>query len=634
MQLVYFWIEKYKTLENQGVNFNSGFYFEMRKYNDKYILERKVEKEKEIPNNFFGKNIENISCIIGINGSGKTTLIESIILQKYALGNNSIKYLSIFEEKNKLYVYKNMEIDKIDIQISGINKLPEKILIEDIKYIYFNNDMQIKNFNSKNIFDISSCSKLSNTLIEKKAKQSEIVVTTGRELLLKFDNKIFEQLVSLIVENKKLIERLPVKELKNKIEDIIKNGRIYIHLKDNIYEIQNEEIYEKLYSLIGNISDNLIDNFIDRSWKYLCNLIEKDINLKHMDISKFLKRNESEDIFEWFLKNLKILDEKINMYSEKNKSSMNKIKFFKTLNSDIMMNSYFKEVVNILRQNEYQKTKDYFTVKFNSSDLEKIKDGYKWNEIFYMKLNRGFSSGELAYLNLLKNIIDLKNQITLNGKPKNIIFFIEELESFMHPEWQRQVVNLMKFLSESVSWMKNIKIQYIFASHTPFIIGDIPTRNISYFSEEILENNEQLDESKDTLILKKLKLKRNESKTFGGNIYNLLKNQFLMESCFGEFSKEKIKKIIELLSKDENGNYKEREIEENKQEIEFIIDSIGEDLIRNKLKKMYDDYKNSKIKDKTYNDLEFEKYLKERGITKKDIIKILEEKRNDKNSNI
>ena len=49
---------------------------------------------------------------------------------------------------------------------------------------------------------------------------------------------------------------------------------------------------------------------------------------------------------------------------------------------------------------------------------------------------------------------------------------------------------------------------------------------------------------------------------------------------------------------------------------------------------MYDDYKNFKIKDKTYNDLEFEKYLKEMGITKKDIIKILEEKKNDKNSNI
>lgn len=638
MQLVYFWIEKYGILENQGINFNSGFHFEMRKDNNKYILERKEEKEKKIPNNFFGKNIENISCIIGINGSGKTTLFTSIILQKYTLGNNRVsRYLSIFEEDNKLYVYKNTVEKEVSIQIPGINYSFENIFIEDIKYVYFNNDIQVKDFNTKNVFNISLCSKLSNTVIEKEVKQSKVVVTTGREFLFKYNNEIFEQLVSLIFENKELLEKLPVKELKNKIEDIIKNGKIYIYLKDNIYKIQNEKIYEKLYSLIGNISDNLIDNFIDKSWKYLCSLIEKDIDSKHMDMSNFLKRDENEDISEWFLENLKILDEKINIYGKRNQSSMDEIKFFKTLNSDIMMDSYFKEVINILRQNEYQKTKDYFTVKFNSNDLKKIKDGYKWNEIFSMNLNRRFSSGELAYLNLLKNIIDLKNQIILNGEPKNIIFFIEELESFMHPEWQRQVVNLMKFLSENISWMENIKTQYIFASHTPFIIGDIPIGNISYFSEEILEDNEQLDVSDDVLTLKKLKLKRNESKTFGGNIYNLLKNQFLMESCFGEFSKEKIKKVVNLLSKDENNNYKEIEIEKNKEEIEFLIDSIGEDLIRNKLKKMYTEYTNEKKKKEKNSDLkdskknnQLEKYLKQEGLSEENVIEILKGYKNDK----
>ena len=122
MQLVYFWIEEYGILKEQGVNFNSGFYFEMKKDNNKYILERKKEKEKKIPNNFFGKNIENISCIIGKNGSGKTTLFESIILQKYTLGNNRIsRYLSIFEEDNKLYIVIKKRANYLLFKISLIN---------------------------------------------------------------------------------------------------------------------------------------------------------------------------------------------------------------------------------------------------------------------------------------------------------------------------------------------------------------------------------------------------------------------------------------------------------------------------------------------------------------------------------
>ncbi|MGL4763953.1 MAG: AAA family ATPase [Aeromonas sp.] len=616
MQLVYFWVEKYGVLENQGINFNSGFYFEMRKDDNKYILERKEEKEREIPNNFFGKNIENISCIIGINGSGKTTLFRSIMLQKYTLGNNHIaRYLSIFKEDNKLYIYKNLSEEEVSIQIPEINRLSDKIFIENIKYVYFNNDMQVNIFNAKNIFDISPYSKLSKTLIEKEVKQSKVAVTTGREFLFKYDNEIFEQLVSLIFENKKLLEKLPVKELKNKIEDIIKNGKIYIYLKDNIYKIQNEKIYKKLYSLIGNISDNLIDNFIDKSWKYLCNLIEKDIDSKHMDMSNFFKRDENEDISEWFLENLKILDEKINIYSKRNQFSIDNSKFIETLNSDIAMNLYFKEVLNILRQNEYQKTNDYFTIKFNSSDLEKIKDGYKWNEIFSMNLNRGFSSGELAYLNLLKDIIDLKNQITLNGKPKNIIFFIEELESFMHPEWQRQVVNLMKFLSENISWMKNIKIQYIFTSHTPFLIGDIPGRNINYFQDE--------------------KILRNEHETFGGNIYDILEKNFLMRSYYGEFSIRKIENFIEILSKDENGKYDDERIEKNKDELLFIIDNFGEELLKSNLEKIYLDYleyKNKEIDLKKLIQIQkIKNDIKKLNLSEEDIFWLVKGDNSDKN---
>lgn len=58
MQLVYFWIEKNGVLENQGINFNSGFYFKMKKDDDIYVLERKREKEKKFLKAFLEKKLK------------------------------------------------------------------------------------------------------------------------------------------------------------------------------------------------------------------------------------------------------------------------------------------------------------------------------------------------------------------------------------------------------------------------------------------------------------------------------------------------------------------------------------------------------------------------------------------------
>ncbi|MGL5902147.1 MAG: NB-ARC domain-containing protein, partial [Cetobacterium sp.] len=134
MQLVYFWIEKYGVLENQEINFNSGFHFEMRKDNNEYILERKKEKEKKIPKNFFEEKLENISCIVGKNGCGKTTLIDAIIKQKHFKERIGFpRYIIIFEEDNELFIAKNFVEVKIEFEIK---KLENKIL-NKFKYIYF-----------------------------------------------------------------------------------------------------------------------------------------------------------------------------------------------------------------------------------------------------------------------------------------------------------------------------------------------------------------------------------------------------------------------------------------------------------------------------------------------------------------
>lgn len=606
LQLVYFWVEEYGILKEQGVNLNSGFYFKMIKDDKGYILERKEEKEKKITKFFFGEGIKNISCIVGENGSGKTTLINAMFQQKHSKNKNSFfKYISVFEKNDKLFVYKSFN----EVKISFENEELKNNEFDNFEYIYFNSEIFSTIFlGITNLKDISRGSEIYKTSLISNRK-SRIY---GDEILSEAKRKNKIKIVMFLLENKSIIENIPYKNLKEKFEYEFRTKKLYLKLKK-----QNREVY-KYFSLIEleeNIeifNDTSIEklfqkNLIKNLWTYVCEKLAKNENL----IVK-LKQRKEKNLENWFIENLEIIkQEEWKKISEKGEGFYEETFMNKDEISEIL------EILKLLEKKTNQitilsETELEISIEESKELLEILlrRNRQVMKEIFEYNLRIGFSSGENLFLTFLMEIIN-SNKVE---NSKDIIFFLEELESFMHPEWQRKLIHLLNNLKKLVPWMKNKNIQFILTSHTPFLIGDIPGGNISYFKEG--------------------KIMRNEYETFGGNIYNILKEQFLMESCFGEFSKEKIKEVVSLLSKDENNNYKEIEIENNKEEIEFVIDLIGENLVKNRLKKMYDDYKNFKIKDKTYNDLEFEKYLKEMGITKKDIIKILEEKKNDKNSNI
>ncbi|MDQ7003643.1 MAG: hypothetical protein Q9N67_03690 [Ghiorsea sp.] len=72
MELVYFWIEKYKNIEKQGFNFSPRF--ECAYDDEKNTL---VINEHENHESIFPDNI-NVTAIVGENGSGKSSILEKI----------------------------------------------------------------------------------------------------------------------------------------------------------------------------------------------------------------------------------------------------------------------------------------------------------------------------------------------------------------------------------------------------------------------------------------------------------------------------------------------------------------------------------------------------------------------------
>ena len=75
---------------------------------------------------------------------------------------------------------------------------------------------------------------------------------------------------------------------------------------------------------------------------------------------------------------------------------------------------------------------------------------------------------------------------------------------------------------------ENEKYHLIFATHSPFIISDLPKENIIF-----LEKGKQVYPFEDG------------KQTFGANIHTLLSHGFFMkDGLMGEFAKDKIKSII------------------------------------------------------------------------------------------
>lgn len=107
----------------------------------------------------------------------------------------------------------------------------------------------------------------------------------------------------------------------------------------------------------------------------------------------------------------------------------------------------------------------------------------------------------------------------------------DEVELYYHPDMQRkfvyQLLNGLKQLR-----LKNIRsLQFVIVTHSPFILSDVPKDNV--------------------LFLKKdgHAAKVDDMKTFGANIYSILKHSFFLEDgAIGEFSQYIIDDIINRIN--------------------------------------------------------------------------------------
>lgn len=107
MELIYLYIEKYRTFEKAEFNFSSRVHLHYDQKNKK-LKDRQIETA--LPIDFWGGNIKDLMMIVGNNGAGKTSLMQYIlcIFENLIRKNNEpdcgYGILALREEK-KIYYY-------------------------------------------------------------------------------------------------------------------------------------------------------------------------------------------------------------------------------------------------------------------------------------------------------------------------------------------------------------------------------------------------------------------------------------------------------------------------------------------------------------------------------------------------
>lgn len=595
MELVYLWVEKHKNIYKQGFNFSSKFECTFKpSYDDNGHLDNNcillIKKSKEnigiFPNNI------NITAIVGENGTGKSGLLE-ILSNKYSLVDYKSLFFIFFDSEKKLLQLCGAKKDyKGYIELSELKQEEEnefKILVEDkipllnnTKTIYFSNLLNEYNLETSLFFDdkhFASTLDISTTHLLNKIKPIEVNYkainynsSTGFDKIYRSYRIQQIQMALIAIQNGlvlsfKLPKKLFIKniDIKNLFKKILENSNFEQLNKviEIISDANSEDTIFKNYVKMNLIISLLLEN------KNSNNPIREEISTIVLNLKKGYGLDE---LYE------KVKQELIN---KTYKFSSDNTEFNATYIDDFFVNSdkLLEQIDNFssVNNNAYEVELDINNTDF--SFLETYEKLIQQSEYFWDINWRGLSSGEEAFLYQFSRFYFLKgnykdnpsmNLKVDNREAKNLIWLIDEGELTLHPQWQKQYINyLIQFFSKNFT--QNIHI--ILTSHSPFILSDLPKDNVIFL--EKYKKDEDINQEEGNC---KNNTKNIGIETFGANIHTLLSHGFFMDGgLMGEFAKNKINEIIEILKKEE---LTEKEIKI----CQDIISIIGEPVLQNTLK--------------------------------------------------
>lgn len=640
-KLIYLYIKDInRGFRNFDFNFTNEFIV-------KYDLETHdlyIEKNEEKAFDLWGNKINSIDLIVGKNGAGKSTILDLIaetninrrhLFNKYGEGLVNSFHNNRFSEWFAIY---HVEDDKFVVEGAGPNLLFKERFTPSHEYsfvcrysfdetrLYFKDYIQFEQLNIEKEYEVS----LNDTLIfmygndskgpnwlktEKQDYSSDHYVGFKR---VKISQVRLGNIYHFLTKEYEMIETKQFTA--QNVFCIIDKGNLYrgidLSKKDInklrlLYQGQpliTSKLSQEIFPLLKNKEEpipfskkekfiiTLLENYIVDAW---VNGINKDSVEKEkvnklkqtIDAVKF-KGLPQEQSFEDLLRYLylvlnqvcdalseKYLDGEETYYAQALIDFINHLQVIKDeyfISYDeikIPINSGFDENIGMLLA-VYD--------SYSPRDEDMKNDLQRVIHVHYSNMSRG----EMLFVN---HFASLYKALAFSENPsvRNIIICLDEPEESFHPEWARKYIYYLTTFLNQVKKGQHIKYQVIISTHSPFIVSDIPKNNITCI--KLLEQDGAY-----TRITEKANF------GFGSNLYDIIKDDFFLNSSIGEFATREINKVLERINILSNYN------EEAVKEIQSFINIIDDKFIQNKLDAilkqkiraiMSDDEKNARIKE-------------------------------------
>lgn len=176
------------------------------------------------------------------------------------------------------------------------------------------------------------------------------------------------------------------------------------------------------------------------------------------------------------------------------------------------------------------------------------------------------SSGERQLLytcgTFIYHIINLLSvQDSNRVRYRNMMLVLDEVEICFHPEYQRQFISRLRNMLAKFRFNKYCSICIIIATHSPFILSDIPQQNILYLKDGQCVND-------DVSI-----------NPYAANVNDILHQSFFLDKTFmGDYALERMQKLLSDIE-----SYGKKNINRNIKDLKKEINLIGDKFLKQQL---------------------------------------------------
>lgn len=591
MQLIYQWIDKYRSINDNNLlnNLELNFHHKYRfKYDGKDKLEFEILEKTNYIDTYYKEN-QYYSMIVGKNGSGKSSIFEMLynginisLDMKSRKEKIRDKFIAIFLDEDKFLFY-GFEINgQNEIYVSRIESI-NKINL-DIEYREYIDNLRILSINSDfgSLENIETNYEMSRERIKISDNIKKKDITTfllDRQQAFKNNSFMNSNMYESILNYSKN-DFIQSFLLNYKYFKSIENNDIelpqYVYFKfdippKNYYEYKFKKVInessEKIKDFLIELSETLLDYYDSIKLSSELSIFQKieSFYIFYL-IDKYLFYTSDKTVFIDTLLKVDIISKIKNINFE----NLDNLYFDYTI--DIRFNPFgefliLQDIVIALK-NTYHKVIDHSIIinelenqeymRNLSLSVDSFKQIFTFGQIY---LSYDFypilSSGHQQLFKTFNYILEGIQKFQKNGDSyqKDVLILLDEPDIRLHYEWQR---NYIKWLSIFLEQFEDFNFHIIINTHSNLMLSDIPKENVI-----VLDRKDN-----------KTSTKNITAQTLAQNLFENLNNDFFLDKFIGAYIEDKIKDIL-----------KKDDITINEKE---LISNLGEKILRVSLEMKYD----------------------------------------------